>query len=127
MIEVQGLTALVSDLAAAPEKMRAGVRATVQKAALNIKNDAKEIVTAATPKGYARAYPSSITYDTQQTSTGGTSAEIGPDKDKRQGALGNLIEFGSVHNAPIPHLGPALEHEIPNLEFWLSEVAGEAL
>ena len=127
MIEVQGLTALISDLAVAPEKLRAGVRATVQKAALDIKDDAKEIVTAATPKGYARAYPSSITYDTQQTATGGTSAEIGPDKGKRQGALGNLIEFGSANNAPIPHLGPALEHEIPNLELWLSEVAGEAL
>jgi HK97 gp10 family phage protein len=127
VIEVQGLTALISDLEAAPEKLRAGVRATVSKAALNIKNDAKDIVTAATPKGYARAYPFSITYDTEQTSTGGTSAEIGPDKDKRQGALGNLIEFGSANNAPIPHLGPALEHEIPNLEFWLTEIAGDAL
>ena len=127
MIEVQGLTALMSDLTAAPEKLRAGVRATVEKAALNIKDDAKDIVTRATPKGHARAYPASITYDVQQTATGGTSAEIGPDKDKRQGALGNLIEFGSANNSPIPHLGPALEHEIPNLDFWLSEVAGEAL
>lgn len=27
-------------------------------------------------------------------------AEIGPDKDKPQGALGNLIEYGSVNNPP---------------------------
>jgi HK97 gp10 family phage protein len=127
VIEVQGLTALITDLTAAPEKLRAGVRATVEKAALNVKNDAKETVTRDTPKGYARAYPASITYDVEQTATGGTSAEIGPDKDKRQGALGNLIEFGSANNSPIPHLGPALEHETPNLEFWLSEVAGQAL
>jgi hypothetical protein len=127
VIEVAGLTELVADLAAAPEKLRVGIRAAVEKAALNIKDDAKEIVTAATPKGYARAYPYSITYDVVDT-VGGASAEIGPDKDKRQGALGNFIEYGAPgHNAPIPHLGPALERETPKLEFWLSEVAGEAL
>jgi hypothetical protein len=126
MIEVIGLVPLMADLTAAPEKLRLGIRATVEKAALNVKNDAKETVTRDTPKGHARAYPASITYDVTSTPTGGTSAEIGPDKDKRQGALGNLIEFGSANNSPIPHLGPALEHEIPNLEFWLTDLAGQA-
>lgn len=53
-------------------------------------------------------YPTSITYDVY----GGpffVEAEIGPDKDRAQGPLGNLLEYGSIHNAPIEHLGVSLE------------------
>jgi hypothetical protein len=127
MIEVIGLAELGADLTAAPEKLRAGVRATVEKAAVNVKFDARDTVKSLTPKGYARAYPYSITYDVTQTATGGASAEIGPDKEKTQGPLGNLIEYGSANNSPIPHLAPALERELPNFMFWMSEIAGQAL
>ncbi|MEU9400543.1 hypothetical protein [Streptomyces sp. NPDC048242] len=60
------------------------------------------------------AYPASISY-TVSRGPAGPEAEIGPDKGRRQGPLGNLIEYGSIHNAPIPHLGPALEENADDL------------
>ena len=44
---------------------------------------------------------------------GVVSADIGPDKSKPQGALGNILEYGTVNNAPFAHLGPALDREAP--------------
>jgi hypothetical protein len=44
-----------------------------------------------------RGYPPSITYDIKTFQGFGASviqAEIGPDKERAQGALGNLIEYG---------------------------------
>jgi hypothetical protein len=32
-----------------------------------------------------------------------------------QGSLGNIIEFGTSKNAPIPHLGPALDANAADL------------
>jgi hypothetical protein len=52
---------------------------------------------------HAPAFPYSITYDISTFTGFGVSviqADIGPDKDRRQGGLGNLIEFGSVNNPP---------------------------
>jgi hypothetical protein len=52
---------------------------------------------------HAPAFPYSITYDISTFAGFGVSviqADIGPDKDRAQGALGNLIEFGSVNNPP---------------------------
>lgn len=56
---------------------------------------------------HAPAFPYSITYDIK----GGNGirgsqidADIGPDKGRAQGALGNLIEYGSVNN-PAQGLG----------------------
>lgn len=59
---------------------------------------------------HAPAYPYSITYDHRAT-TRVLTWEIGPDKNRRQGALGNLIEFGSINNPANPHVGPALSAE----------------
>ncbi|MFB7739572.1 hypothetical protein ACFC08_35535 [Streptomyces sp. NPDC056112] len=60
------------------------------------------------------AYPASITYSLSHGPMG-PEAEIGPDKGRRQGPLGNLIEYGSIHNAPLPHLGPALDANADDL------------
>lgn len=52
---------------------------------------------------HAPAFPYSITYDMRSFGGFGASvisAEIGPDKGRAQGALGNLIEFGSRNNPP---------------------------
>jgi hypothetical protein len=121
-VDVSELTGLARDLDAAPEKALADTRAVVQRGALNIKKDAQKRVTGLK---HAPAYPRSIGYDTHTTLTG-ASAEIGPDKEKRQGALGNLIEYGSIHNPPRPHLAPALEAEEPRFVKALEEVAAKA-
>lgn len=95
------------------------VAAVVSKGALNIKNDARR---RARGLKHAPAYPSSITYDTY-FSLRGPTAEIGPDKTRRQGALGNLIEYGSVNNPPHPHLRPAADREQPRFEKALEDLS----
>lgn len=52
---------------------------------------------------YLPALPYAITYDVTTFSGFGASviqSEIGPDKDRNQGALGNISEFGTVNNPP---------------------------
>lgn len=99
------------------------VTAVVAKGALNIKNEARRL----SPKGgHVRQYPNSITYD-MRMSVRGPMAEIGPDKEKRQGALGNLLEYGSVNNGPHPHMRPAAQKEQPRFEKALEDVAIKAL
>lgn len=102
------------------------VEAVVTKGALNIKKDAAQRIS-----GHAHAphYPKSISYDVKRT-MGGIEAEIGPDKNRRQGALGNILEFGTSKNAPLPHLGPALDAEEPKyvkaLEDLMVDLLGES-
>jgi hypothetical protein len=117
------LLALQRDLERAASFSPKQARAVVKKGAQNIKSGAQKRVAGLK---HAPAYPQAITYDTHDTPTGGW-AEIGPDKNKRQGALGNLIEFGSVHNAPRPHLGPEAELEEPRTARYLEQLAVESL
>lgn len=100
------------------------VRKVVSRAALNIKNDARDRISGAR---HLPHYPRSISYDVEETGDG-PAAEIGPDHNRSQGPLGNLLEYGSVNNAPIPHLAPALDEEEPRfaraLEAALAKVLG---
>nr|WP_119589186.1 hypothetical protein [Streptomyces scabiei] len=73
-------------------------RAVVARGALNVKNAWRANATASSGR-HARLYPASISYDMRPHPTG-ASAEIGPDKGRPQGSLGNLLEFGSVNNPP---------------------------
>jgi hypothetical protein len=84
-------------------------RAIVAKGALNIKRDWQQRWS-----GHAHipALPSAITYDVTRTPLS-IAAEIGPDKSRAQGPLGNIIEFGTRNNAPIPGGLPALQAELP--------------
>ncbi|WP_137991265.1 hypothetical protein [Streptomyces vilmorinianum] len=84
-------------------------RAVVERGALNIKNGWRANATASSGR-HARLYPSTISYDMKPHPTG-ASAEIGPDKTRPQGALGNLLEFGSVKNPPHNDGGRALAAE----------------
>lgn len=106
---VSGLNEVVAELDRAQSRMMPDVRAVVERGALNIKQDAAR---RASGLKHAPAYPQSISYDVHNT-FGGVTAEIGPDKGRRQGALGNILEFGTPNNAPRPHLNPALDVEEP--------------
>lgn len=86
-------------------------RAVVARGALNIKNGWKANATVS-GRRHARIYPMSISYDIRQLPFG-AHAEIGPDKGRPQGALGNLLEFGSVNNPPHNDGGRALAAERP--------------
>jgi hypothetical protein len=118
--DVYDLEQILADSAGAAP---AEVRKVVAKGALNIKKDARRLVGR---PAHAPAYSSSITYDTRMTPAGAV-AEIGPDKSKRQGALGNLLEYGSVNNPPHPHMAPAGEAEKPRFEKALEDLVSRGL
>jgi hypothetical protein len=107
----------------AVEHLPADTRAVVQRGAWNIKRDAQRAVTG---HPHLPHYPQAITYDTEQAGDTVT-AEIGPDKTRRQGPLGNVLEYGSPTRPPIPHLGPALQNEQPRFEKALGDAAVKSL
>jgi hypothetical protein len=114
-----GLELLAADLAHEAKIAPAEARKVVQKGLLNIKGDWRKRWT-----GYPHAprLPAAITYDTKQLG-GRIDGEVGPDKDKPQGDLGNLFEYGSVNNAPIPGGLPALRTEEPKFTKAMEDLA----
>lgn len=105
--ETSELRSLAARLDGASRKIGPGLVPVVKKAAQKVKDGAAE---RAGGIGHAPHYPRSISYDFIQWGRG-ARAEIGPDKGRTQGALGNILEYGTSKNAPIPHLGPALDAE----------------
>lgn len=110
-IEVLGLNAVVADLENAPVRLAANLRTAVQVTCRKVRDDARDRI-----KGhrYLPAYPYSITYETK-VAEDVIEGEIGPDKGRAQGPLGNIVEYGTSKNAPIPHLGPALDANADDL------------
>lgn len=91
---------LAADLAEVPKNIGPFVRAAVEFGARNVKEDWRNL---ASGLPHAPAYPRSIGYDMKRFQGFGATvieAEIGPDKEKPQGALGNLIEGGSPTSSP---------------------------
>lgn len=122
-VEVTGLHELLMDLTRAESRSVPAVRAVVEKGAVNIKKDWRQRWGGI---AHAPALPAAITYDINFGLLT-VEAEIGPDKDKRQGALGNIIEFGTSKNAPIPGGLPALEAETPRFERAVGDLGEKAL
>ena len=118
-----GTEALAAELALAAARMRVAGTAVVTKGALNIKNDWRA---SASGLKHAPAYPASITFDVLPTATA-IAAEIGPDKSKPQGALGNLIEYGSAKNPPHLDGARALAAEEPRFRAAAEEDAAKAV
>jgi hypothetical protein len=123
--KITGLDGLTADLRHAIEHAIPNAKKIAGKGALKVKKEAQRIIGAASKRGYLPHYPRSISYDV--TAAGAiVTAEIGPKTEKLQGGLGKLLELGSVNNAPIPHLGPALDLE-ENVFFGYMEELGEKL
>ena len=100
---------LAAEMLAAATEAAVGTRAIVQKGALNIKNEAKRNVQQSAPVHNAHA-AQAITYDTKFQGSS-VMAEIGYDKEKRGGSLGNILEYGSAHNPAHRDLGRAADNE----------------
>jgi hypothetical protein len=122
-IDAREVTALADAVIKASGPAMASVSKVVAKGALNIKTDAAR---RASGIRHAPAYPRSISYDLHQ-SMRGPAADIGPDKDRRQGALGNILEYGTIKNAPIPHIRPAADAEEPRFVRAMEDLAVKAL
>lgn len=117
------LDGLVATLANAEAQIVAEAKKVMSKGSLNIKTDAARRVTGL---AHLPHFPRSITYDIGvQGDT--VIAEVGHDKDKLQGVLAAVVELGSVNSAPHPHLYPAADAELPNLERYLGDVAAQLL
>lgn len=122
-IQVDGLDELAADLDRAAEEMPDEARKVVVRGCVNIKADWRRRWSGL---AHAPAIPRAITYDVA-VSGSVITGEVGPDKAKRQGALGNLLEFGSVKNAPIPGGAPALEAETPRYIKALEDLAARLI
>lgn len=95
-VDFSEVRALAADLGQVPAVAGGYIRAAVEVSARNVK-DAWRGETEGIAG--APAFPYSIGYDIKTLQAFGMSviqAEIGPDKDAEQGALGNLIEFGGA-------------------------------
>lgn len=121
--QVEGLDELRADLRDAPQRVQKRAAASVAKGAHNIKQTAQQLA----PTGpYLPQYAASISYDLGFVfASGELSAEIGPDKDRPQGALGNIVEYGTSKTPPQAHLGPAFDLEQPKFVKALSDDVGD--
>lgn len=130
--ELDKLSVDVGDVPAASGK---NLFAAVEVGATRIRDTARAN---AAGMAHAPAFPASITYDIgagysliRETFGGGgadsITAEIGPDKQRPQGALGNLIEYGSVNNPPQGILHGALQANEADIERGVEKAIDSAL
>jgi hypothetical protein len=115
--DVRRLAARLTEISAAAVPALAVV---VRQTAVAVRDDLRRDA-----RGHRRfkAFPSSITEDVR-----GLWAEIGPDKNRRQGALGNLLYFGTARSGPtLEHPEAALARAIPGFEAAVAYVAAQAL
>jgi hypothetical protein len=121
------VTADTSDLAAFAASLSGAGRRAVGPAAKLVTETAKTIQDdlRAKARGHRKSkhFPRSITTDVR-----GLRAEIGPEKGKRQGALGNLLYFGSVNNGPVlEHPSEALARAAPAFLAGLADIGEQVL
>jgi len=123
-VTIAGGDTLIAALDKATSRALPEVIKIVGKGSLNIKNGWRKRWS-----GHAHipALPYAINYDVGYTFAGNVASEIGVDKSRRQGPLGNLVEFGSANNAPIPGGLPALREEEPKFVQALADLGVKLL
>ena len=117
-----GLDVLIADLARAQARTPIAARVVVEASAREAQQTWRRAWSGISPAGLA----ASVTYDVK-SGPGTVKAEIGPDKSIGAGPLGNIIEFGTSRNAPIPGGLPALDAQAPKLERSLGVMAEKLL
>lgn len=127
-IDSADLSRLSAQLGEVPQRSGPFLRKALEVTARNVRDTARKN---ATGMAHAPAFPASITYDltgSGDRSTGSNlTAEIGPDKDRPQGALGNLIEYGSVNNTPQGIMHGALQANETDFETGIQTAIDDAL
>lgn len=118
-ITADGLDRLVVDLGHAGRKATIESMKVMAKAASKIRDGMREDFTG---HNHAPSIPRAIDYTVR-----GLSIEVGVNKSGPQGALGNLLAFGSSKNAAVVDHTAALRRELPALERYLADVAEKSL
>ncbi|MFG3050324.1 hypothetical protein ACGFZP_05120 [Kitasatospora sp. NPDC048239] len=124
--DIRELEALVADLARASAETDRQARQVLAKGALNVKRDWQTNARASSGR-YAPHYPRSISYDPPSTGPAGISVVIGPDKGAAQGALGNILEYGTSTQAGHNDGGRALAAEEPRFFAAVEALARDLL
>lgn len=105
---------------------RRDTRAVMMHGALNVKKGWQANARQSAPQ-HAPAYPRTIGFDLLAFGPDQLLAVIGPDKGRKQGALGNILEYGSVNNPPHWDGHRALYDELPALEAQLALIVQRGL
>jgi hypothetical protein len=121
-VEYRELTQLDDDWANLPKNFMPRVAKRVSRGCLNIKRDWKDRWEG---HDHIPHLPDAISYDVTRKPDW-VGGEVGPDKHRRQGPLGNIIEFGTLNNPPIPGGVPALELEEPKFVDALADLGERA-
>lgn len=133
-VDSSDFSRLAADMSKVATTVSPFLRKAVEVAARNVRDAARKN---ATGMAHAPAFPYSISYDFAGSQGGVFAAvaggrgdlevEIGPDKDRAQGALGNLIEYGSVNNAPQGIMHGALQANEADFERGIDRAIDDAL
>jgi len=127
-IDASELHKLSADLGEVPRRSSKNLRQATEVTARNVRDTARAN---AAGMAHAPAFPYSITYDITGSGDSGIGsnieAEIGPDKERPQGALGNLIEYGSIKNPPQGIMHGALQANEADFERGIDIAIADAL
>lgn len=115
------LRALAADLDRGAWKAIPAVAAVVAKGAHNVKN---QMSAEAENSGHYRHFSRTFSYDLKR---GGMEAEIGPDPDKTQGPLDNILYFGTSKSAAVLDIESALRQEAPKFEKHIADAVEKSL
>jgi len=119
--DVTDLLDLSQDLGRIADQDIQPFRATAQASAGRIRDGMRDEA-----RGHAHFphFPNSITFETK-VARGALEAEIGPDKGRTQGALGNILYFGTSKNAPVLNINAPLDAEAPKFQKAVEDAAGK--
>ena len=115
-MDVVGAHELVASLGRVSATITVATRAVVERGGFNIKKAWAENARASSGV-HAPHYPASISYDMH-----GLLVEVGPDKGRTQGPLGNLLEYGSTNSPPHWDGQRAMDDEAPKFERALGDM-----
>lgn len=119
--DVTEIRQLEHDLGKIPGRMVPPMIAAVTKSSNSVRDAMR-----AEARGHAHFphFPSSITAEVK-VRVGQIEGEIGPDKGLTQGALGNILYFGTSKNGPVLNINAGIDAEAPAFEKAVAEAAGK--